>query len=135
MSENEKNERKSLLSELIKMAKADRTIKDVEFQFLLIIASQLGVSKDEFKELFEEYIEFNPPKMEFDRIVQFQRLILLMNVDLEIDDKELEYIKDLGIRMGLHPLATEEVLIIMNEYPNKIVPPEKLIQIFKTYHN
>lgn len=135
MNDKEKNERNSLLSELIKMAKADNTIRDVEFQFLLSIASQMGVSKDDFKELFEQYIDFNPPKMEFDRIVQFQRLILLMNVDLEIDIKELEYIKDLGIRMGLNPLATEEVLKIMYEYPNKIVPPEKLIGIFSTYHN
>ena len=135
MNENEKNEKKSLLSELIKMAKADHSIRDVEFQFLLAIASQLGVTKDEFRDLFEEYIVFNPPKLEFDRIVQFQRLVLLMNVDLEIDEKELTYIKDLGIRMGLHPLAINEVLTIMHNYPNKLVPPDKLIGIFKTYHN
>lgn len=135
MDENEKNEKRSLLSELIKMAKADNSIRDVEFQFLLSIASQMGVSKDDFKELFEEYIEFNPPKLEFDRIVQFQRLVLLMNVDLEIDETELIYIKDLGMRMGLNPLAIEEVLSIMYDYPNKVVPPEKLLGIFKTYHN
>lgn len=135
MNENEKNERLSLLSELIKMAKADDEVREVEFQFLLAIASQMGVTKDDFKALFEQYIEFNPPKIEFERIVQFQRLVLLMNVDLVIDEDEIAYIKDLGIRMGLHPMATNEVLKVMNEYENKVVPPEVLIGIFRTYHN
>lgn len=135
MNDNEKNERLSLLSELIKMAKADDEVREVEFQFLLAIASQMGVTKDDFKALFEQYIEFNPPKIEFERIVQFQRLVLLMNVDLVIDEDEIAYIKDLGIRMGLHPMATNEVLKVMNEYENKVVPPEVLIGIFRTYHN
>ena len=135
MGENEKKERLSLIVELIKMAKSDNSIRDIEFEFLLTIATQMGVTKDEFKELFEAYIEFNPPKLEFDRIVQFQRLVLLMNVDLHIDEAEILYIKDLGMRMGLHPMATNEVLKVMNDYPNKVVPPEKLIQIFRTFHN
>ncbi len=132
MSDNEKH---SLLAELIKLAKADGTIREIEFQFLLSIAAQMGVTKDDFKSLFEEYIEFNPPKMEAERIIQFQRLILLMNVDLNIDQSELDYIKDLGIRMGLHPSATNRVLEEMHKHPNKIIPPATLIDIFKTYHN
>ena len=34
-----------------------------------------------FLKVFDENISFQPPKLEGDRIVQFQRLILLMNVD------------------------------------------------------
>ncbi len=135
MDENKKNEKRSLLAGLINMAKVDHSIKDVEFQFLLAIASQLGVTKNELKELFEEHIEFNPPKIEYDRIVQFQRLVLLMNVDLEIDASEINYLKNLGMRMGLNSLAIDEVLAVMNNYPNKIIPPEKLIGIFTTFHN
>jgi len=135
MNENDKNQRRSLLSELIKIAKADNEIRDMEFQFLLTLASQMGIDKDDFKILFEQYIEFNPPKLEFERIIQFQRCVLLMNIDSEIDSEELLYIRDLGMRMGLHPSATNEVLKVMTNYPNKIVPPDKLISIFKTFHN
>lgn len=131
----EKNERLSLMAQLVKLAQVDHEIREVEFQFLLSIAVQLGVTKEEFKQLFEQYIEFNPPKMEVERIIQFHRLVLLMNVDLEIDEAELNYIKDLGIKMGLHPMATSEVLRIMHNYEHNIVPPEKLIEIFKTFHN
>ena len=130
-----KNEKLGLLAQLIKMAQADQKIREVEFQFLLSLAAQMGVTKEDFKQLFEENIEFNPPRLEAERIVQFQRLILLMNVDLEIDDKEIEYIKDVGIRMGLHPSATNTVLEEMHNYKNKIIPPERLLEIFNIYHN
>jgi pimeloyl-ACP methyl ester carboxylesterase len=132
---NEDLEKPGVLSEIAKLVKSENDIRDIEFQVLLSMASQAGVTKNEFKSLFEQYIEFNPPKLEADRIIQFQRLILLMNVDLEVDQEEITYIKDLGIRMGLHPAATDEILKQMNNYENKIIPSEKLINIFKTFHN
>lgn len=128
-------ERLSLLRQLIIMAKADEEVREIEFEFLLVLANQMGVSKDEFLELFEQYISFHPPKMEFDRIIQFQRLIMIMNIDNFVDPDELDYVREIGIRMGLHPSATDEVLRLMGTYPNKVVPPEKLIEIFKTFHN
>lgn len=135
MEEDNKNERLSLLSELIKMAKADDEVREIEFDFLLILAQQMGVSKEDFKQLFEQYIAFHPPKLEGERILQFQRLLLIMNVDADMSQEELDYIRELGMKMGLHPNATNEVLTIMNNYENKVVPPEKLISIFKTFHN
>ena len=133
---NEENKiNKSLLAELIKVAQADNDVRDIEFQFLLSIASQLGVTVDDFKILFEQYIKFMPPKLEVDRIVQFHRLVLLMNVDLEISHLEINYIKEAGIRMGLNPLAIDQVLNEMNSFPNKIIPPERLLEIFQLYHN
>lgn len=132
---SDKNEKLGLLAQLIKMAQADKKIREIEFQFLLSLAAQMGVTKEDFKQLFEENIEFNPPRLEAERIVQFQRLILLMNIDLEIDDSEINYIKDVGIRMGLHPSATNTVLEEMHNYKNKIIPPDRLLQIFNIYHN
>ncbi len=135
MQNDPNKENLSLLSELIKLAKAENDVRDVEFKFLLEIASQIGVTKDEFIQLFEQYIEFLPPKLESDRIVQFHRLVLLMNVDNETSEKEILYIREAGIRMGLNPMATDKVLTEMNNHPNKVVPTEKLIEIFKLFHN
>ena len=132
---NDHQEKLSLLSQLVKLARADEEVKESEFTFLSSIASQLGVSQEEFKGIFDEYIDFEPPAFEFDRIVQLQRLVLLMNVDLEIDNNELYIIKNLGMKLGLNVLAIEEVLEVMHEYPNKMLPPERLIGIFKAFHN
>lgn len=135
VNDQNRDEINSMLADLVKLAQSDNEVRENEFQFLLSIASQLGVTKAEFLDIFKSYIEFNPPKLEFDRIVQLQRLILLMNVDLHVDDNEINMIKDLGIKMGLHPSATNEVLARMHEYPNKIIPPDVLLGIFNTFHN
>lgn len=135
MDADKNKERLSLLKELIKMAKADNDVRAIEFEFLLLLSEQMGITKDEFMDLFEQYISFHPPKLEHERILQFQRLVMIMNIDHKVDQDELNYARELGMRMGLHPSATNEVLQIMGNYPKKVVPPEKLIAIFKTFHN
>jgi hypothetical protein len=128
-------EKLSLLTELIKLAQCDHEVRDQEYRFLLTIAQSLKVSKEDFDSLFKEYIEFTPPKSEFERILQFHRLVLLMNVDEETSDLEVDFLKDIGIRIGLIPEATDRVLDQMNNYPNKVIPPDKLIEIFKEHYN
>jgi hypothetical protein len=129
------NEKLSLLTELIKLANCDKKLREKEYDFIMIIAERLGVDKVTCDRLFAEYIEFTPPKSEFDRILQFHRLVLLMNIDQDANEKELNFIKNLEIRMGLSPLATNQVLTEMHNYPGKIVPSERLIQIFKEQYN
>ncbi|MFD0962994.1 TerB family tellurite resistance protein [Pseudofulvibacter geojedonensis] len=129
------DEKLSILTELIGFAKSDGKIKDVEYNFLLSIAQQIGVNKDTFDKLFK-----NPaPKVvlpsESQRIVQFHRLLLLMNVDQVIEDEELEKIHQLGLKMGLNIQAIDKTLDVMPQYKNNIVPPNVLLDIFKTYYN
>ncbi len=128
-------EKLSLLTELIKLARCDQQVREQEYRFLLTIAKSLDVSKDDFDSLFQEYIEFTPPKSEFERILQFHRFVLLMNIDQESSDLEIEFLKNVGIQIGLNPLATNRVLNEMNLYPDKLIPPEKLIEIFKEHYN
>jgi hypothetical protein len=128
-------EKLSLLTELIKLARTDKQLRDEEFNFLHAIARQLEISDADFKGLFDQYIEFTPPKNELDRIVQFQRLILVMNVDKNVSDEELLHIRNTGIRMGLQPNATNTLLRLMGEYENGVIPPDKLISVFRAQHN
>lgn len=128
-------EKLSLLKELIKLARCDKEVREQEYQFLNTIARSLNLSQDDFEALFEQYIEFTPPESEFERILQFHRLVLLMNVDQESSEAEIDFIKDIGIRIGLNPEATDQVLVTMNQYPNKVIPPDKLIEIFKGHYN
>jgi hypothetical protein len=128
-------EKLSLLTELIKLARSDQKVRDQEYEFLLALAQSLNVSKKNFDALFEKNIEVILPASEFERILQFHRLVLLMNVDNETSHSEVEFLKNTGIRLGLSPMATNLVLEEMNKYPDKIVPPEKLIEIFKRQYN
>ncbi|RNL95079.1 TerB family tellurite resistance protein [Sinomicrobium pectinilyticum] len=132
---NTEKEKLSLLADMIALAKSDGNIKDIEYRFLLTVAEQLGVEKKTLDKLFTTKVENVPLKPESERILQFHRLVLLMNIDRSSSPREIEKIKDLGIHMGLNPLATNKVLEIMHHYPDKVIPPDVLVRIFKTYYN
>lgn len=128
-------EKLSILSEMISFAKADKVVKESEYNFLLGVASQLGVDRKTFDDLFETKVERIIPNSQADRILQFHRLVLLMNVDQEQSNIEISKLHNIGLGLGLPPSAIEQVLSIMHKYPDKIVPPDVLINIFKAHYN
>ncbi len=130
-----KKEKLSILSEMIAFAKVNNEIKESEYDFLFSVAKQLEVSKKTFHSLFTANVEHVIPKSQPERLLQFHRLVLLMNVDDKQDIIEVKRIYDIGLKMGLPPGAIQQVLSVMHKYPNKVVPPEVLISIFKSHYN
>lgn len=128
-------EKLSILTELIKLAKVDMKLEDEEYQFLQVIANLLEIEKEQLDSLILEYVEFTPPPLEVDRILQFQRLVLLANVDMKLDSSELDMLKKAGLKLGLNLEAVEIVLAEMKKSKNGMVPVDRLIKIFKVYHN
>lgn len=128
-------EKLSLISQLIELSKADGYVSPDEIQFIHTISQMIGVSEEQTYNLFEKPHPFRAPKSEYDRIIQFHRMVLLMNVDYEVHENELREIKNLGLKMGLPPQAILEVLQEMKNHHNHVIPPEKLLRIFTKYHN
>lgn len=130
-------EKLSLLSEMIAFAKYDKDIKHIEYNFLLGVAKQLDICREDFEYLIENPVSYTHLKSHSERIVQFHRLVLLMNIQGENDGKNQGVIKlyNFGLRMGLSHESITKVLYLMESFPNKIVPPDVLIDIFKTQYN
>ncbi|MFD0837523.1 TerB family tellurite resistance protein [Mariniflexile aquimaris] len=130
-------EKLSLLSEMIAFAKYDKDLKNIEYNFLLGVAKQLEISREDFDYLIEHPINYIHLKSHSERIVQFHRLVLLMNIDSESANNHKNVIKlyNFGLRMGLSHESISKVLYLMESFPNKIVPPDVLIDIFKTQYN
>ena len=120
---------------MIAFAKVDGVVKEPEYHFLLNVSKQLGVKRDAFDALFENKPEHIIPKTEGDRILQFHRLVLLMNVDQVQEEVEVSRLHNIGLGMGLPPSAINQVLSVMHQYPNNVVPPKVLIDIFKAHYN
>ena len=55
------NEKLSLLTDLIKLARCDHQVREQEYEFLLSISKLLNVSKEDLDGLFEKYIHIQPP--------------------------------------------------------------------------
>lgn len=130
-----KKEKLSLLFEMIEFAKNGNAIKSEDFQFIVAVAVQLKVKQEEVEKLLKEKPEVRVLKSEFQRILQFHRLLLLMNIDQDYSDEEILKIKNFGLHLGLRPEATDQILNDMDKYPNKIIPPEEILSIFGRFHN
>lgn len=128
-------EKLSLLSEMIAFAKYDKSINDIEYNFLLGVAKQLGITREDFDYLIEHPVTYTHLKSHSERIVQFHRLVLLMNIDSENSRSGATKLYNFGLRMGLSHESITKVLYLMESFPNKIVPPDVLIDIFKTQYN
>lgn len=132
---NTYQEKLSILSELIAFARVDYNIKEDEYDFLLSVANLMEVKKSSLDDLIQKKAEITVPKTQIERIVQFHRLLLLMNIDQEQHKKEIEKLHNIGLWMGLPPSAIAQVLEVMHQYPDKAVPPQILLNIFRAHYN
>lgn len=128
-------EKLSLLSEMIAFAKSDKSIKEVKYNFLLGVARQLDISREDFDYLIKHPAHHVNLASYSERIVQFHRLILLMNVDGEYSKKDIVRLYNFGLRMGLNHESITKVLFLMESFPNNVVPPDVLIDIFRVQYN
>ncbi|MBN9285006.1 MULTISPECIES: TerB family tellurite resistance protein [Flavobacterium] len=132
---NTYEERISLLSEMIAFAIVDGELHDNEYDFLAIVAEELGIEKSVFLSLFDKQKEIVIIKDEHQRIMQFYRLALLMHVDDVLHEREVRAINEIGIKMGLNPMGIRKTLKAMEDSPNKMVAAEFLICAFEEQHN
>ena len=99
------------------------------------VAKQLEISREDFEYLIKHPVTYTHLKSHSERIVQFHRLVLLMNIESSDENASSGVIKlyNFGLRMGLSHESITKVLYLMESFPNKIVPPDVLIDILK--HN
>jgi len=128
-------EKLSLLSEMISFAKADKVLKKIEYNFLLGVAQQLEISREDFDYLIEHPVNYIHLKSHSERIVQFHRLVLLIHIDKERTPSEIVKLYNYGLKMGLNHESITKVLYLMEGFPNMIVPAGVLIDIFKVQYN
>lgn len=128
-------EKVSLLLEMIAFSTVDGHLHKREYEFLAIVANELGFEISVFKDLFHQELPQLPIKSEFLRIQQFYRLALLMHSDGVLHNKEAVAIQQMAINMGLNPIATKRILKLMKEAPNAIIDGEVLLNVFQEQHN
>ncbi|WP_426486022.1 TerB family tellurite resistance protein [Flavobacterium sp. 2] len=132
---NTEEEKRSLLLEMIAFATIDGHLHKREVDFLWIVAEELNISKEEFRDLFHQEHVVKVNRSEFQRIQQFYRLALIMHCDGILHEKESKAIHQIALEMGLNPTAVKRVLELMKKAPNVIIDPNKLLRVFQEQHN
>ena len=132
---NTKEEKISLLNDMIAFAIVDGKLHEREFTFLTLVSHELGISKEELNQLFHEENRSEIIKSEFERIQQFYRLALLMHCDGILHEREEIKIREIGVNMGLNPFAIKRVLKAMEASPTRMVSPQFLLEVFQEQLN
>jgi len=128
-------EKLSILSELIKFARIDQRLNAKELDFLRAISRRLDVDESVFESLIRHPLPSVKLQSQADRLVQFHRLFMLMNIDEQQDPMEIEALFNYGLSMGLPVSAIRQLLEVMHEYPDRIVPANVIVQIFHAHYN
>ena len=128
-------EKISLLQEMISFALIDGELHDREYDFIEIVAYELGIDKETLHKLFENKGEVKVIKDEINRICQFYRLALLMRCDEVLHERERIKINEIGINMGLDPYAIKRVLKLIEDSPDHMVDGQILIKLFSEQLN
>jgi len=128
-------ERISLLTEMIAFSIVDGKLHDREYEFLWIVANELKIEKGIFHDLFHQEVKTIVIKSEFQRIQQFYRLALLMQVDGVMHEKEEKAIREIAINMALNPSVTKRILLMIKMSPTGMIDPDYLLEAFKEQHN
>ena len=130
-----KIEKINLLADMIAFAVVDGKLHDREYLFLSMIAKELQIEKEEFKQLFHQELKTEVIKSEFERIQQFYRLALLMHCDGVLHEREQIKIHEIGINMGLNPFAMKRVLKAMEQSPTRMISPDYLLEVLQEQYN
>ena len=124
-----------IISDMIAMAMADQKLHELEYDFILSVASRMGVSKGEVDRLRDHPQEGMVYKTELQRITQFHRLLLLMNMDEQTHFVEIDALRNYGLKLGIRSEAIEQILNEMGTYENKMISSGRLVEIFKRFYN
>ena len=120
---------------IVQLAKADDILDDLEIGFFIRVAKKLNVLKADYENVFKGNFEFAPHQYESKRIVLFHNLLLLIYVDGEIDDAEIHFCHDLGLKLGLNAMAIQGILTKLKEQPQIAIDPYRVNRVFKKYYN
>jgi hypothetical protein len=107
---NNREQKLSLLSEMIAFSIVDGQLHQKEYDFIFLIACELKIDALSFDHLFHEELIPIKIKNEQHRIEHFYRLALLMCVDGVLRTREMGAIHGIGLKMGLNPKAMDFIL-------------------------
>lgn len=129
------SENLQIISDMLRMAKADNVIHEREYDFILVVAKRMGITKSEVDDLAENPQNKMVYTTEMQRLTQFHRLLLVMNVDDETHFVEIDALRNYGLKLGIRPEAVEQILGEMPDYEHKMIPSHRLVEIFKRFNN
>ncbi len=121
---------------LVQLANIESVSSEIEWVFIQKVAQAIDVNIDDLNDFDPDKITQKIPKSEYEVIPLFHRLLLLMGIDQRVSDEERRFCFEMGIKMGLHPQAIDELIRMVRDSNSPIVlKPKVVMEIFNKYYN
>nr|WP_321410958.1 hypothetical protein [uncultured Carboxylicivirga sp.] len=122
------DEVKCYAATLLKMANTDNKLTAAENMWLGFVTVSMGIKPSELDDIKANLDKFNfqSPSTEKERFFMFFRVIQLMKVDLNIDEKELEMCRNLGSRLNINKEKVDAVLSFVKEKEKQLIQFEEV---------
>ncbi len=134
---NDQHIKETYLALLVRMSEADGKMITTEEHFILSVGSKIGLQKSTIIDIYknpQQYIDDLPDSLD-ERISQFYYILYLMGIDGNISPEEIELCKRIGVRLCPVPDLVDDLIQIMMEHLDKMIPADILIKTVKKYFN
>ncbi|MBI9061313.1 MAG: hypothetical protein JEZ14_04960 [Marinilabiliaceae bacterium] len=127
------DEKKCYIAQLIKMANADEQLNMAENMWLNFVTVSMGITPGDLNEISQnlEKFHFSAPLDEKERFFMFFRMIQLMKVDLNINQKELELCREMGLKLHITGEKVDKVLAYVKENERKLITFDDVCALIK----
>jgi hypothetical protein len=125
----------SHLKALYHLACADNVLTQVELIYIRTVAERMGIKSEELEKFDGSEPDLELPDKEYKIYGLFHRLVLIVMIDNEAHDREKTFCFNLGIKMGLHPNAVNEIIKYAITHGAMATTPEKVMGIFRKFMN
>lgn len=136
-NEDRQSYKQAIIALLLKLAESDGEWDSRELKFIRDIGYKMGLETHEVAEINADLENFKlkPPKSENERMEIMYYLLFFMKVDGKVTRPEEEMVKEVGLRLGIRPELTEELIDIIKDHIGKEVPVDRMLSLIKKYLN
>ncbi len=128
-------ERFIFLKVICGMVASDRRVSKNEISYLKELALQFGVSADTITVMVKSSDTkalLKQARMITDRnkaLALIKDLCLVANKDIELEDKEIDYILDVAEVLGVDPIRVKDINVVVNSYLDCEKNIKKLLEL------
>lgn len=128
---------RSIIALMINMSLVDGFSVPIEEAYIRDIAHQFGIANAELQVIVEnpDRYAFEAPTLEKDRMTILYYLLFTMRADGDIEEREVNYLHDMGLKLGIQPALIGDMIDVMRTYAQKEIPPTVMIEQIKKYLN
>ena len=129
--------KRSILALLMRLSTADNDSHAREHAYMEAVCEAIDLPVGDLEEVranLEDY-PLDPPSDEPQRMQILYFLLFQMKIDHKVTDEEVAIIQKFGFILGFREQLVEDLISVIKDHTDKLVPPDALIDVIRNYQN